>query len=110
MTDPSGPDDTGPADLARYVSAALPADQPFIDKSWAAAVLLVDKTIDGKPVPGDARHRACLEVGADLFFRRQTRNGVAGFADADLNPYRVSRDPLAGGRPILAPWLGGGFA
>lgn len=92
------------------MQAALPGDQAFVDKSYAAALALVTKTIDGKAVPDEVISRAVLEVGADLFHRRSTRNGVAGFADADLNPYRISRDPLAGARPILAPWLGGGFA
>lgn len=107
--------------LARYVSAA-PDDEHvaacLAEASGLVAAELGAEEVDGVevtantflPVPAAVRDRAVLEVAADLFYRRQTRLGVTGFADSDLNPLRVTRDPLAGARPILAPYMAGGFA
>ena len=60
-------------------------------------------------IPADIGIRACLEVGADLFYRRTARHGIAGLNGADGMPMRIQRDPLAAALPILAPWLGWGI-
>ena len=56
------------------------------------------------------QERAVLEVGSELFHRRNAPNGVAQFAALDGAPIRVARDPMVAARPLLSPYLGGGFA
>ena len=95
--------------LSEYVratgtSAALVAD---CEKQAAA---MVDRHVRGRTVPTEILDRAKLEVGADLFYRQQTRNGVAGFGDADVAPVHIARDPMRAAYQILAPWTGPGIA
>lgn len=57
-------------------------------------------------IPPEITSRAILETGAELFHRKASRNGVAQFATGDsVAPMRISRDPLAAARGILAPYL-----
>lgn len=112
------PDDTQQGDdakraallgrAANYVDATQ--THPNLVASVDEAIALVAHHIAQATVPEVVRDRAVIEVAADLFHRQQTRLGVVGFADNDLNPMRVTRDPMAAARPILAPYLPGGFA
>ena len=106
--------------LAAFVKAP-DTDDPFLQDCTNEARALVTEAADATggrrrqgteylALPGDVFDRAVLEVAADLYHRRQTRLGVAGFADTDLNPIRIPRDPLAAARGFLAPYLKGGFA
>lgn len=104
--------------LAAYVSATSPAD-PYVVECEAQAEAIVAEALrpatpggPERPVPPTLRARAVLEVGAELYARRGLRNGVATFgsADGDLQPVRVSRDPMHLARSILAPYIGGPFA
>lgn len=95
--------------LSGYVSAA-PGDTPFVVECWAQATTLVTRQIGSASVPDEIKDLAIREVGADLFHRRRTRNGIASFAGDDMTPIRVTRDPMKAAEPILAPWLPGGFA
>lgn len=110
MTDPTAPAGTAPSDetlvstLQAYVSAG-PADQAYVTECAATAAALVVAHTGGAAIPGEVRRRAVIEVAADLFYRRQTRNGISSFADTDLNPYRITRDPLAAARDLLRPYL-----
>lgn len=61
-------------------------------------------------VPFDVLDRAILEVGAELFHRKNTKNAVAQFATPDGSPVRIARDPMVAAYPLLRPWIGGGFA
>lgn len=57
-------------------------------------------------IPVEVYDRAVLEVGAELFHRKASRNGVAQFATGDsVSPMRISRDPLVAARGLLAPFL-----
>lgn len=98
--------------LADYVKAT--ATDEHVDSSLTEAAALVDEKLakgnTHRAVPDPVRDRAVIEVAADLFYRRQTRMGVSGFADNDLNPMRISRDPMKACEGILAPYLLGGFA
>lgn len=103
-------------DLLAYVGSN---DSATAAASQEAAVELVDAYLSGwfteSPqvvIPPSVLDRAYLEVAAELFHRKSTRNGVAQFATADtMAPIRINRDPLSPARPILAPYLlRGGFA
>lgn len=95
-------------ELARFVSA--PPTDAYLDECITEAVELVKKLAgDRLPIiPGPVADRAVLEVAADLYHRRATRNGIAGFDDTEISaaPVRINRDPLTPARPILAPWIG----
>ena len=57
-------------------------------------------------VPASVVARAVLEVGKELFDRRQSRNGIAGLDSPDFTPMRIARDPMKAAHPYLAPYLG----
>lgn len=57
-------------------------------------------------VPESTLARVILEVGADLYYRKASRNGIAGFEDGgEPQPMRLNRDPLAAAYPILRQFL-----
>ena len=62
-------------------------------------------------IPEAVLRRAILEVGSELFHRRQAPNGFPQFATPDGGQaQRIARDPMVAARPILAPFLPMGFA
>jgi len=96
-------------DLATFVRAN-DTDAPFVEQSWDQAVALIAGFVGTADVPAEVLQRATLEVGAELFHRRATKNGVAQFATPDAAPVRIARDPMVAAYPLLAPFVGGGFA
>lgn len=97
------------ADLLAYVNANEATDAAFIATCWAEANALVTNFIGAAIVPLEVRSRAVLEVGSELFHRRQAPNGVAQFASADGAPVRVARNPMVGAYPLLSPYVGLGI-
>ncbi|MCD5345054.1 hypothetical protein [Agromyces sp. S2-1-8] len=97
------------ADLKAFVGAS-DTDDDFVSQCWDAASALVTQYVGTNTVPADIVDRATLEVGSELFHRRQAPNGLAQFAAPDGTPVRRPRDPMVAGRPILAPYLPLGFA
>ncbi|WP_405472370.1 hypothetical protein [Paenarthrobacter ilicis] len=95
--------------LAQYVKA-VDADSAFVASCAAEALALVTAEI-GKvtTVPAEIKARAVLEVGAELFHRRQSRNGIAGLDNTDATPMRIARDPMKAAYPLLNPFLGPGI-
>ena len=102
------PDETVPAatvgDLGKYVGAG-PSDDAFVARCWSEAGELVARHVGDADVPQAALDRAMLEVGSELFYRRQAPHGVAQFTGLDGAPVRVARDPMVGAYPILAAYL-----
>ncbi|GMA34738.1 hypothetical protein [Demequina litorisediminis] len=96
-------------DLLVYVNAG-DSDLPFITECHAEATDLVAVYVGDAEVPETVLGRAVKEVGAELFHRRSTKNGVAQFATPDAQPIRVARDPMVAAYPILNRYVGGGFA
>lgn len=98
----------GIAELARFVSA--PQEDPYLGACITESTDLVGKLAGDRlpTIPEPVADRAILEVAADLYHRRATRNGIAGFDDTEISaaPVRINRDPLTPARPILAPWIG----
>lgn len=99
------------ATLAEYVHADATGEAAFLASCVSEAQELVGRYVGTRTVPPATLDRALLEVAADLYYRRSTRNGVADFEGVEgLAPVRVNRDPLAAAYPILRPFVGGGFA
>jgi hypothetical protein len=97
-------------DLAEYVGAAGEAALRLVADSAEEAEALVDERIGETAyatVPVPVRRRAILEVGADLYWRKASRNGVVGFEGQDIQPMRLARDPMNTATSILAPWVVG---
>ena len=96
--------------LSTYVGAGA-ADADFVAACEAEATALVGAYVGTAGVPSEVLSRAVLEVGSELFHRRSVPNGVAQFGTLDgAAPLRVARDPMVGAYPLLARYVGGGFA
>lgn len=105
MTD----DSTAPAttDLSWYVQA-IGEDADYAATCQAEAEQMVSDFIgEGNPygVPASVVARAELEVGADLYYRKASRNGVVQLGDVEPQLYRVNRDPMAAAYPLLRRYL-----
>ncbi|NQX26835.1 hypothetical protein HQQ81_05650 [Microbacteriaceae bacterium VKM Ac-2854] len=103
MADPEAPTTKA---LDWYVQA-LGEDKEFATESAAEAEALVAGFLVGAPgaVPTAIRARAVLEVGADLYFRKASRNGITSFEGLDVAPMRISRNPLAAAYDLFRPFL-----
>lgn len=95
--------------LKEYVKAPAAA-AALVNDCEKQAGAMVDRHVRGRTVPQEILDRAALEVGADLYYRQQTRNGVAGFGDEQVAPVHIARDPMRAAYQILAPWTGPGIA
>lgn len=114
----------GAPDLIGYVNGSPSGDFEFASTCLVAAIALVarycgeeeihlaqsDPALSSSGVPKSILRRAVLEVGSELFHRRQAPNGIAQFATDGGAPIRVARDPMVAARPLLAPYLGVGIA
>lgn len=89
-------------------------DATFVEQCFDEATALVTAYVGSiDPVtalPASIRERAVLEVGSELYHRRQAPNGVAQFSSFDGAPIRVARDPMLGAYPLLQRFLGLGIA
>lgn len=101
---------TTAADLQAYVNASSPADVAYTTTVVLEAAELVKTFVGDATVPDAVLDRAVLEVGSELYHRRQAPNGIAAGAGLDVAPIRVARDPMVGAYPLLRPYVGGGFA
>ncbi|MHA7293693.1 hypothetical protein [Arthrobacter sp. HLT1-21] len=93
--------------LATYVQASE-TDQYVIDCA-DEAVAMVARPVSKVPadtVPASAVARAVLEAGAELYHRRQSRNGLVGLDSPEFAPMRIARDPMKAAMPFLQPYLG----
>lgn len=98
-----------PEDLRAYVNGSA-TDDGFISACLEQAEALVTQAVGGATVPEQIGHRAVLEVGSELYHRRQAPSGISQFATADGTPMRVARDPMVAARALLAPYLKAGLA
>lgn len=102
-------DTNGAGKLAKYVQAA-PGDEYVIDAAAEAGAMVSNHLKPGNvrgEVPPAIIARARLEVGAELFHRRTSRNGVVGLDGGPDNfaPLRIARDPMKAAYDILAPYM-----
>lgn len=116
--------------LRSYVGAkaAAAGERDPVEDACLEAVMLVDRYItdhgivrrnalddfetQAQSLPEEIEYRAIIEVGAELYHRKNAKNAVTQFATADtIAPVRIARDPMIAARPLLAPWAKeGGFA
>lgn len=110
--------------LAAYVKA--PEGDTWAAECEAEAVSIVDRrilgamrsaTLDGdgrtqalaaSGVPAEVRSRATLEVGAELYYRRDAMAGNSQLDDGTTTP-RQLRDPHRIAANIVDPFLGPGI-
>lgn len=106
---PLGTDDLVPR-VARYVNSS--EANTYVQDVTAEALAMVTKHVGGSPVPRAIMVRAVVEVAADLYWRQQARGGIQAFDGGESGPELrpVANDPLRSIRPILRPYLMGGFA
>lgn len=101
---------TTAAGLRAYVNTSE-VDDAFLASTLAEAQALVGAYVGTAEVPEPIVDRAVLEVGSELFHRRQAPNGVAQFAgDLGAAPIRIARDPMVGAYPLLGRYVGPGLA
>ena len=107
-TDPAAPPDAD--DLARYLGVAGRADvAALVSDAFDGAVAIIDKLLESayRVVPPALVYRAYLEVGANLYRRRDEQAGGSGQLAVleGGSPVRAPRDPLASVRPFLNPYV-----
>lgn len=94
--------------LAWFVQA-LGQDEQFAQQCANEASALVAPLVgEDNPynVPDEVIARAELEVGADLFYRKASRNGIVQFDGIETSSaVRISRDPLSAAYPFLRPFM-----
>lgn len=96
--------------LTEYVGAPT-KDAAFVVECETRATALIDQRLSGRVLPDAVKALAVLEVGADLYYRRSARNGIAAFDSSEtVNPVRIARDPMRAVDDILRPYLGPALA
>lgn len=102
------------AEMTAYVSAGAHsvggANADFIESCLDTAIALVNAHVGTEILPEPVLTRAYIELGSELYNRKQAPNGISQFAAADGSAIRVARDPMTAVYPLLAPFLPGGFA
>lgn len=108
-----------PAAGNTYVSSCAKEAVAFIGQKFDRA-LIVDQSVDDsledfiltplEKMPQATYVREVMELGADLFYRRQAQNGIVSVNAMEGTIARVSRDPWKASEERLARWLGMGFA
>lgn len=96
-------------DLQEYVGAP-DSDAAYVEQCWDEATSLVSIYVGDVEIPIAILDRASLEVGSELYHRRQAPNGIAQFSSMDGTPVRVARDPMLGAYPLLNRYIGLGAA
>lgn len=95
-------------DLITFVGdrSSVP-DTAYATQCWAEAQALVTVALGASAslVPEPILDRATLEVGSELYHRRNAPNGISQFATTDGAPIRVARDPMVGAWPLLKPYM-----
>lgn len=95
----------------RIYCGAPASDIEFVTECVTQADALVSNFVGNVSVPSAITGRAVLEVGSELYHRRQAPNGIAQFATVEgFSPIRVARDPMIAAYAILQPFTGVGIA
>lgn len=94
--------------LSTYVKA-LDKDAAYVADCELQATAMVEQFIadngrTGVILPAVIKARAVLEVGAELYFRREARLGIAGLDTEAAAPVRISRDPMRAAYDLLTPY------
>lgn len=76
-------------------------DQQRIESALTRAEVYVNAAVGGATVPTQVLNDCIVSCAADLYNMRDARLGVMDVSGADLQPYRVSADPLRSVWPRL---------
>lgn len=92
-------------DLKDYVGSKDSNKDSFIETCYNTAVVLVDDALETawREVPETVLSMLYLEVGSELFKRKDAPSGTSMYAQFDGGsvPLRGPRDPLSQVRPII---------
>jgi hypothetical protein len=91
-------------DLKAYVGASS-NDDAYVEECWDTAKDLVASYIKSSKIPVSVLKRCYIEVGSELFQRRNAPTGVAQYATYDGAPVNTARDPLVGVYPLLNRYM-----
>lgn len=94
-------------DLSWYVQA-VGDDVEFAASANAEAAQMVGDFIGADNpygVPALVVARAVLEVGADLYYRKASRNGMVTLDGVEPQIFRLNRDPMTAAYPLLRRYL-----
>lgn len=91
-------------DLKAYVGASS-NDDAYVEECWDIAQDLVSSYIRSAKIPTYVLKRAYIEVGSELFHRRNAPMGVSQYATYDGTPINTARDPLVGVYPLLNRYM-----
>ena len=97
---------TTPEQLLDYVGGTQ-SDLDFVERCLAQAIMLVNAYCIRTPeVPEEILDNAYLQVGSELFHRRNAPSGIAQFSSLDgTSPVRVAKDPMTSVYPLLNRWV-----
>lgn len=91
-------------DLKAYVGA-VETDNDFVQECWDTAEDLIASYIRSTKIPAGVLKRCYLEVGSELYHRRNAPMGISQYASYDGAPIRIARDPLIGVYPLLNRYM-----
>jgi len=91
-------------DLKAYVGA-VETDNEFVQECWDTAEDLIASYIRSTKIPAGVLKRCYLEVGSELYHRRNAPMGISQYASYDGAPIRIARDPLIGVYPLLNRYM-----
>jgi hypothetical protein len=83
-------------------------DSTFVTECLTAGHALVTKFIGTATVPVTVHDNAILMASSELFYRRQSPQGVTQFAAMDGTAVRAAKDPMNAARELLRPYTGFG--
>ena len=97
---------TTPEQLLDFVGGNQ-SDLEFAGKCVAQAIMLVNAYCVRTPeIPEEILDNAYLQVGSELFHRRNAPSGIAQFSSLDgTSPVRVAKDPMTSVYPLLNRWV-----
>ena len=84
-------------------------DSTFVTECLTAGHALVTKFIGTATVPVTVHDNAILMASSELFYRRQSPQGVTQFSSLDGNPIRAAKYPMNAARELLRPYPSSGF-
>lgn len=96
-------------ELSQKVAAHAKAgpESDYVLSCTTEAIDLIKQHIGEATVPEAIATRAVIETAAELYWRRNARNGIAQFNSGEgIELMRVGADPMHAARIILRPWLG----
>lgn len=92
-------------DLKAYVGAS-DSDDSYVEECWNTGKDLIASYVQSAKIPANVLKRCYLEVGSELYHRRNAPMGVSQYATYDgATPNRIARDPLIGVYPLLNRYM-----